>query len=70
MYEYIIVGDTVKFKNCLISCGFKDKEQAKRVLNRMLNNPMYEDECAMKGMNNIHVLEVESKNCWWNYSYY
>lgn len=48
MYEYIIVGDTVKFKNCLISCGFKDKEQAKRVLNRMLNNPMYQDECAMK----------------------
>ena len=66
--EYIIVGDSDKYKGCLLYCGFKEKEQAERVLNQMLNNPTWGDEQVMLGKSNIRVQEVESKDCWWNYN--
>ena len=67
--EYIIVGDSDKCKCCLLCCGFKEKEQAERVLNRMLNNPTLGDEQIMRGKINIRVQEVASKDCWWNDKY-
>lgn len=67
--EYIIVGDSDKYKGCLLYCGFKEKEQAERVLNRMLNNPTRGDEQIMRGKSNIQVQEVASKDCWWNDKY-
>ena len=66
--EYIIVGDSEKYKGCLLYCGFIKKEQAEQVLNRMLNNPTRDDEQTMLGKSNIRVQEVESKDCWWNYN--
>ena len=66
--EYIIVGDSEKCEGCLLYCGFKENEQAERVLNRMLNNPTLGDEQIMRGKSNIRVQEVESKDCWWNYN--
>ena len=67
--EYIIVGDSEKCEGCLLYCGFKEKEQAERVLNRMLNNPTRGDEQIMRGKSNIRVQEVASKDCWWNDKY-
>ena len=67
--EYIIVGDSEKCKGCLLYCGFKEKEQAERVLNRMLNNPTRGDEQIMRGKSNIRVQEVASEACWWNDKY-
>ena len=48
--------------------ALKEKEQAERVLNRMLNNPTRGDEQIMRGKSNIRVKEVASKDCWWNYN--
>ena len=67
--EYIIVGDSDKYKGCLLYCGFKEKERAERVLNLMLNNPTLGDEQIMLDKCNIRVQEVESKDCWWNDKY-
>lgn len=64
--EYIIVGDTDKHKDCLIYiCG--TYENAKRCLNRMLNNPNYNDIKIMDNHTNFRIKEVLSKDCWWNY---
>ena len=68
MSEYIIVGDSEKCEGCLLYCGFKEKEHADRVLNRMLNNPTRGDEQIMRGKSSIRVQEVASKDCWWNYN--
>lgn len=67
--EYVIVGDSEKYKECLLCCGFKERERAERVLNRMLNNPTRDDEQIMHGMSNICVQEVASADCWWNDKY-
>ena len=62
------VGDSEKCEECLLYCGFKEREQAERVLNRMLNNPTRGDEQIMRGKSNIRVQEVANKDCWWNYN--
>jgi hypothetical protein len=64
--EYIIVGDTDKYKDCLIyTCG-KSLEHARNVLDQMLNNPDENDLKSMEGHYNIRIKEVQSKDGWWN----
>lgn len=66
MNEYIIVGDTKKYKNCLVclcGCSF---ERAQEVLNRMLNDPTEDDKRIIDGHTNLRIKEVEKKHCWWN----
>lgn len=66
MKEYIIVGDTEKFKDCLIyTCGV-NKSTAEKVLNRILTNPTKDDLHGIKGHTNIRIKEVESEKQWWN----
>ena len=65
--EYIIVGDTEKYKDCLIRVAGKTFEQADQVLNSMLNNPNDNDKKLIKGHTNLRIKEVDSKDCWWNY---
>ena len=68
MKEYIIVGDTKEYKDCLIYvCGYSI-EHTEKVLNRMLNNPTKYDEKAMTGLTNLKIKEVNSEDCWWNYN--
>lgn len=67
--EYVIIGDSEKYEGCLLYCEFNEKEQAERVLSRMLNNSTRNDERIMRGMNNIRVQEVVSEDCWWNDKY-
>ena len=67
MNEYIIVGDTEKFGECLLYiCG--TKENAEKVLDRVINNPTEIDKKLTEGHTNLRIKEVEEKSCWWNYN--
>ena len=67
MNEYIIVGDTEKFGECLVYiCGMSE-EHAKEVLNRMLTDPTEIDKSAMQGHTNLRIKEVEEESCWWRH---
>lgn len=66
--EFIIVGDTEEFDDCLIyTCG-RDRDRAELVLNRIINNPTENDKRVCEGHKNFRIKEVNSKNCWWNYN--
>ena len=63
--DYVIVGDTERYKGCLVYvCG--TLEHATKVLNQMLNNPTDNDKIVMNGHTNFRIEFVEEKNCWWN----
>ena len=63
--EYIIVGDTKDYKDCLIyTCG--TFERAKEVLQKMFADPTEQDKEEMKKHTNIHIKEVNSNEFWWN----
>ena len=64
--EYIIIGDTDKYKDCLVYVCGESRENAERVLNRMLTDPTKDDLANLAKHNNLRVEEVESKDCWWN----
>lgn len=67
MSDYIIVGDTEKYGECLIYvCS--TKENAEKVLDQMLNNPTENDLRVMQGLTNLRIKEVPRENCWWRYS--
>lgn len=60
---YAIVGDTEKYKGCLICAVHGDKERAEAVLDRMLNAPTDSDKRNMEGHTNIRVAQTDS--AWW-----
>jgi hypothetical protein len=41
-------------------------ENAKEVLNRMLNNPTENDKILMSGHTNFRIDFSEEKDCWWH----
>ena len=64
MVEYIIIGDTKKYKDCLVyTCG-KDRKDAERVLADILANPTADDMLARH--TNFRIKEVEEREQWWN----
>lgn len=64
MAQYIIVGDTEKYKGCLIYvCG--TLENAKKSLDQILNNPTKDDLYSIDGHTNIRIQKEEEKDCWW-----
>lgn len=68
MSEYIIVGDTEKYKDCLVCpCG-ASLDRAKEILDRMINNPTENDKVITKGHTNLRIKEVPEESCWWNNS--
>lgn len=65
MGEWIIVGDTEKYTECLVRpCG--TKADAEKELQRMLTAPDSHDKHLMEGMFNFKVVEVPLESCWWN----
>ena len=67
MSEYIIEKKKKKFGECLVYiCG--TKENAEKVLDRMINNPTENDKVISEGHTNLRIKEVEEKSCWWNYN--
>ena len=67
MNEYIIVGDTEKYKDCLVCLCGVSLDRAKEILDRMINNPTESDKVISKGHTNLRIKEVSEKSCWWNY---
>ena len=65
--RYIIIGDTDKYKDCLVvTCG-GEREHAEKVLDRMVNNPTEQDKKTMEGYSNLRVEEVTQSYCWWDW---
>lgn len=67
--QYTIVGDTAKYKDCLIYVLCGDLAHAKQTLKRMLTNPNKDDLRVMEGHSNIRIAEVEDSKAWWNDSF-
>lgn len=66
MTEFIIVGDTKDYTDCLVyACG-RSEEYANSVLKHMLENPDERDLEIMRTHSNLRVKAEESSNCWWN----
>lgn len=64
--DYVIVGDTEKFEDCLVCIAGNTYENAEKVLNRMLNEPTENDKRLMLGHTNFRIKFVEAEYCWWN----
>ena len=65
-YEYIIVGDTKEFNDCLVTICGKEESFALEVLERIKTNPTDHDKVLMGEMNNFRIKKVKSADCWWN----
>lgn len=66
-FEYIIVGDTEKYKECLVYiCGVSEG-RAKEVLDRIKSNPTENDKAITNSHANLRIKEVEAKSCWWRH---
>lgn len=66
MSDYIIIGDTANYKDCLIYvCG--SSENASRILDRMLNNPTDNDKRIMTDHCDLRIKEVPEEDCWWRH---
>lgn len=66
-FEYIIVGDTEKYKECLVYiCGVSEG-RAKEVLDRIKSNPTENDKAITNSHVNLRIKEVEAKSCWWRH---
>lgn len=61
--DYIIVGDTERFDDCLICVAGKTKESAEETLNRMMTNPTENDKRLMFGHRNLRIKEVPAEKC-------
>ena len=67
MINYVIVGDTEKYKNCLVTvCRSDKKEFAEKRLEQMLTNPTENDLRLMKGHTNFRIMEAKEEEQWWN----
>jgi hypothetical protein len=64
--EFVIIGDTAKYKDCLVGLAGTDRACAEEVLDRMVNNPTENDKAISKGHYNLRIKEVASKDCWWH----
>lgn len=65
--EYIIVGDSERYKGCLVCLGGLNKTQTEEILNKMLTEPNDNDKKLMAGMTNFRIEEVVSDDCWWRH---
>lgn len=67
MNEYIIIGDTEQYKDCLIYLCGSSLEHAQKILRRILENPTDNDEKVTKNLTNFRIKEVSEEDCWWHY---
>ena len=65
MNDFIIKGDSEKFKDCLIYVCGTSRKRAEERLAKMLSNPTENDKRSMEGMSNFSIEEVEEADCWW-----
>ena len=63
MSEYIIVGNTEEYKDCLVCLCGVSLERAKGILHRMIKNPTDNDKALSKGHTNLRIKEVPEEDC-------
>ena len=66
MDEYIIVGDTERFTDCLVAVCGTDMHRAEEVLHRFLTDPGDNDLKIIEGHFNLRIEKVKAEDCWWN----
>ena len=66
--DYVIIGDTDRYEDCLVCIAGSTFEKANETLNRMLNNPTENDKKLMSGHTNFRINFVEENDCWWHYN--
>ena len=65
MPDYVIIGDTDTYKDCLVYvCG--TLERAQYVLHRMQTTPTKNDLNLLKNHYNLRIATVPKEDCWWN----
>ena len=67
--EFIIVGDTKDYKECLVCLAETSRTYAEERLDKLVNHPSETDLVISAGHTNLRIKEVESKDCWWNDPY-
>ena len=65
-YEFIIVGDSPKYEECLIALAGYTEERANAILERMVNDPNDNDIALIKDCKNLRIKQVKSADQWWN----
>lgn len=63
--EWTIIGDTEKYKNCLVSIGYPTKEAAEKAIHRMIHTPTENDKRLTAGHTNLRPFAEKDENCWW-----
>lgn len=65
-YEFIIVGDTERFNDCLITpCG-KKLDRAKEVLQKCIDQSDENLVRLCRGHSNFRIERIKSADAWWN----
>ena len=64
--EFIICGKCERGDALVYVCGAK-RENAERLLDRILNAPTENDLRVTKGLSDFYIEEIPSKDAWWNY---
>ena len=65
--DYIIIGDTPKYKDVLICVCCSNRENATKVLERMTTNPTEDDKKLIKDATNLRIKHEKAEDCWWRY---
>ena len=63
---YIIVGDTEKFKDCLVHICHTSKDEALKLLHRFITAPTEEDKRNIGQCFNLRLESTDGVSCWWD----
>ena len=66
MTEYVIVGDTERFNDCLVTVVKGDMQRAEEKLEQMLTAPTPNDKILIGNCKNLRIKESKSEKAWWN----
>ena len=66
MVEYIIVGDTERFNDCLVTVVKGDMQRAEERLEQMLTAPTPNDKILIGNCKNLRIKESAPEKAWWN----
>lgn len=66
MSQYVIVGDTEQYKECLVCVLYaSNKEIADKRFVEILSSKIEREKYSIPKYSNLKVVEVKDKDCWW-----
>lgn len=63
---WIVVADTDRFDDCLVSVGFCDEEDAQKFADELNADQELQNKYGIKGHRNFRPKHTEPRNEWWN----